>query len=169
MPEYAVGLEGGVGPLGDAAVAGDITTCEGHECYAWMAVLQNVAPAVDGAGGSQKWGLARTGTFALPRSVSALLREGLELGHATDRVFHEVNSKQKGGSVAPPLLQRVGVRCWVCVGCEDASRLCDRKRVALEVLGSAPGAAIGVKVWRCKGLGRHVVAVCARRPDCAAP
>jgi hypothetical protein len=45
------------------------------------------------------FGLAKTGTFLLPSSLAALINEGLELGHADDKVFGRVNSKQGSGTV----------------------------------------------------------------------
>jgi inosine/xanthosine triphosphatase len=80
MPEadFYVGLEGG---LEQAE--------EGLWAFAWMAVLDRQG----------KEGLGRTGAFLLPARVSKLIAEGLELGHANDRVFGTENSKHKGGAV----------------------------------------------------------------------
>jgi len=74
-PDFAVGLEGGV--------IDDATTC-----CAWMAVY-------DG----KLMGTARTCTFPLPPKISELVRSGVELGVADDRVFGSTNNKQKGGTV----------------------------------------------------------------------
>jgi non-canonical (house-cleaning) NTP pyrophosphatase len=41
----------------------------------------------------------RSGEFFLPEKVAALVREGVELGEADDRVFGRSNSKQKNGAV----------------------------------------------------------------------
>mmetsp|Transcript_27318 Transcript_27318/g.45560 ORF Transcript_27318/g.45560 Transcript_27318/m.45560 type:complete len:211 (-) Transcript_27318:513-1145(-) len=99
-PDYAVGLEGGV-EEDDAAskhpgAAGLQCTVN---CFAWMAVLK---PAPEGA--VPRWGLARTASFQLPPPIVALMlgSEGsspMELGSADDAVFHDENSKQKGGTV----------------------------------------------------------------------
>ncbi len=101
LPQYSVGLEGGVGlePRVEVLVAGGAAAAapgdSEHVCFAWMVVAgHSVGP--DGAVVT-RWGCAKTGTFALPAAVSALLREGQELGHATDAVFHATNSKQLGG------------------------------------------------------------------------
>ena len=51
LPEYCVGLEGGVGPADsgrDAAASASavtLATCTLIECFAWMAVLHNTHPA----------------------------------------------------------------------------------------------------------------------------
>lgn len=77
--DYWVGIEGGVEPLEDGLIA-----------YAWTAVL-------DAAG---RRGEARTVTLPLPPAVTALVRQGMELGDANDRVFGTVDSKQRGGAFA---------------------------------------------------------------------
>jgi non-canonical (house-cleaning) NTP pyrophosphatase len=46
-----------------------------------------------------RMGKARSGAFVLPREVTVLVAEGLELGDADDRVFGQSNSKQKNGSI----------------------------------------------------------------------
>jgi inosine/xanthosine triphosphatase len=76
--DYWVGIEGG---------------CEdqyGHLwAFAWVVVI-------DCAG---VMGRARTAAFMLPDEVAALVRQGVELGDADDRVFGRVNSKQGNGAV----------------------------------------------------------------------
>jgi inosine/xanthosine triphosphatase len=74
---YWVGIEGGVTDLGDAMTA-----------YAWVAVR-----------GERQTGQARTGTFFLPAAVADLVRQGLELGVADDRVFGRTDSKRDCGAV----------------------------------------------------------------------
>lgn len=74
---FWVGLEGGLERISDQWLAS-----------AWMAVLDEQG----------RLGMARTPTLPLPPAVEALLREGLELGEANDRVFATHNSKQKGGA-----------------------------------------------------------------------
>lgn len=76
--DYWVGIEGGVDE--DA---------KGMYAFAWIYVLHH----------SGKCSQSKTGTFYLPPPVVALIREGMELGHADDLVFQAQNSKQKGGSV----------------------------------------------------------------------
>ena len=77
VPDYAVGLEGGI-------------TDDGTEmtCSAWMAVF-------DGS----RVGTAHTCSFLLPPAICELVRGGMELGAADDAVFGTTNSKQKGGTV----------------------------------------------------------------------
>lgn len=44
-------------------------------------------------------GLAKTASFPMPPSITKLVKEGLELGDADDKVFDRVNSKQGSGTV----------------------------------------------------------------------
>lgn len=76
--DYWVGIEGGVDEVGEQMVA-----------FAWLVVLNN----------SSIIGKAKTGTFFLPEAISKLIREGMELGEADDKVFQRTNSKQGNGSV----------------------------------------------------------------------
>lgn len=76
--DYFVGIEGGV--FDDAA---------GMQVFAWVVVR-----SADG-----RVGKSRTGTFFLPSEVAVLVRQGLELGDADDRVFGKTNSKQANGSI----------------------------------------------------------------------
>jgi inosine/xanthosine triphosphatase len=75
--DYAIGLEGGV-------------TDDGEEmlCSAWMAVFNG-----------ESVGTARTCSFSLPPEIRSLVLGGMELGHADDKVFKRVNSKQSDGAV----------------------------------------------------------------------
>ena len=75
--DYWVGVEGGVAEDPPALRA-----------FAWITVLS------DG-----QCGQARTGVFALPERVAALVRGGMELGPADDLVFGQENSKQAAGAV----------------------------------------------------------------------
>jgi inosine/xanthosine triphosphatase len=72
-----VGIEGGVDYL-----HGELAT------FAWV-VIQT----------EDLVGKARSGTFFLPKSVQALVEQGLELGKANDQIFSRTNSKQKGGAI----------------------------------------------------------------------
>jgi inosine/xanthosine triphosphatase len=77
--DFAVGIEGGLEAFGADLLA-----------MAWVVVIDR-AGAV---------GKARSGSFVLPREVTALIRdEGLELGDADDRVFGKSDSKRQNGSV----------------------------------------------------------------------
>lgn len=75
---YWVGIEGGVDE-----------DPQGMYAFAWIYVLHR----------SGKSSQSKTGTFYLPPEVVALIRDGMELGHADDLVFQAQNSKQQGGSV----------------------------------------------------------------------
>ena len=75
--DFWFGLEGGIADDGDTLWA-----------FAWIAARWR--------GGA---GEARTAAFALPEAVASLVRQGLELGEADDRVFGRSNSKQQGGAV----------------------------------------------------------------------
>lgn len=85
IPDFSVGLEGGVC---EDEFKEEASGC--LICFAWMAVYQPKA---------NKWGFARTASMMLPPVVSDLIRGGMELGHADDKVFGRTNSKQKDGSV----------------------------------------------------------------------
>ena len=47
---------------------------------------------------SGRSGEARSASLPMPPAISRLVRQGLELGEANDRVFRTVNSKQGGGA-----------------------------------------------------------------------
>ena len=87
-PTFAVGLEGGCGD--ETFIAPGGARQSALITFAYMAVLHV---------GSGEWGWARTGTFMLPPAVTALVRGGMELGHADDLVFGRTNSKQQDGAV----------------------------------------------------------------------
>ena len=76
--DYWVGIEGGIedSPLG-------------MTCFARVHVLGR-----DGI-----TGLGQTAVFYLPREVAELVRGGLELGLADDKVFGRDNSKQTNGAI----------------------------------------------------------------------
>lgn len=76
--DFWVGIEGGVDGMGEEMMA-----------YAWVIILNR----------SGKVGRARSATFFLPMVVADLVKEGVELGDANDRVFQSLNSKQQGGAV----------------------------------------------------------------------
>jgi inosine/xanthosine triphosphatase len=76
--DYYAGLEGGCALRGEEL-----------GCFAWIAVC-----SLDG-----REGIGRTGEFFLPPVVAALVRGGMELGPANDKVFATHNSKQHGGAV----------------------------------------------------------------------
>src|SRR4051794_16334037 len=76
--DYYFGIEGGVQER-DGVL----------EAFAWVVVISR-----DG-----KIGEARTATFQLPKRIAELVRAGVELGEADDRVFGRSNSKQTNGAV----------------------------------------------------------------------
>src|SRR3954453_20229288 len=76
--DYCFGIEGGVQERD-----GEM------EAFAWVVVISR-----DG-----RIGEARTATFQLPRRIAELVRAGVELGEADDRVFGRSNSKQSNGAV----------------------------------------------------------------------
>ena len=76
--DYWLGIEGGIE---------DDTL--GMACFAWVHILDRR--------GRSGWG--QTAVFYLPREVAALVRAGLEVGHADDRVFGRENSKQSSGAI----------------------------------------------------------------------
>ncbi|HEY2374668.1 MAG TPA: inosine/xanthosine triphosphatase [Gemmatimonadaceae bacterium] len=76
--ELGIGIEGGV-----VDADGTMRTC------AWAAV-------VDGAG---REGVGGSLAMPLPSSVAQLVRGGLELGHAMDRLTGEHGTKQRQGAV----------------------------------------------------------------------
>jgi len=75
--DYCVGLEGGIDMIEDHLMA-----------FAWMAIRARNGRISE----------ARTVTLQLPDAVRDLVRDGMELGDANDRVFATSNSKQKGGA-----------------------------------------------------------------------
>lgn len=89
--DFWVGLEGGLDFFEGKLMA-----------FAWMAVSDRHGR--DSA--------TRTVTLPLPPQVQELVREGLELGEANDRVFSTLNSKQGGGAfglLTDGLMTREGV------------------------------------------------------------
>ncbi len=79
MPEadYWVGIEGGVMDRGPHLSG-----------FAWVVVLSE-----------GKRGVGRSGEFFLPENVAELVRQGVELGEADDRIFSRTNSKQMNGAI----------------------------------------------------------------------
>ncbi len=75
---YCVGIEGGIDTL-----YGQIST------FAWIVVRHK-----DG-----RISQSRSTSLPLPQAITALIEQGLELGHACDRVFGTQNAKQKGGAI----------------------------------------------------------------------
>ena len=84
------GLEGGIEDDG----------CH-MNAFAWVVVRQG-----------NDYGRSRTACFELPPQIADLVRGGMELGDADDRVFGEVGSKHKQGAVGlltDGLLDRAGL------------------------------------------------------------
>ncbi|REF34943.1 inosine/xanthosine triphosphatase [Thermasporomyces composti] len=80
-----VGIEGGV-----------LERNGGLECFAWIVVLGHGEQP-----GHLRKGESRTATFVLPTPIADLVRAGVELGEATDRVLGCSGSKQRTGTVGP--------------------------------------------------------------------
>ena len=75
--DYWVGIEGGAEEM-DGQIG----------VFAWVVVLDR-----------ERQSKGRSGEFFLPEKVAALVRKGVELGEADDRVFGRSNSKQQNGAV----------------------------------------------------------------------
>lgn len=75
--DFWIGIEGGIDKIN-----GDM------EVFAWIYILSK-----------NRIGKARTSSFFLPKKLSNLVDEGVELGEADDIVFGRKNSKQKNGAV----------------------------------------------------------------------
>jgi inosine/xanthosine triphosphatase len=77
--DFGVGLEGGVVEMPD----GTMRTC------AWAAVVSR----------SGRHGVGGSLAMPLPVSVAALIRGGMELGHAMDELTRQTNTKHGAGAV----------------------------------------------------------------------
>ncbi|MBL8162727.1 MAG: inosine/xanthosine triphosphatase [Anaerolineae bacterium] len=75
--DYWVGIEGGIEEKHGEMLA-----------FAWVVILS-----------AEGRGIGRTGAFCLPTELADLVRQGVELGEADDRVFGRSNSKQANGAV----------------------------------------------------------------------
>jgi len=75
--EYWFGIEGGVAD----------GRC-GLSAFAWVVAL-----------GPDSAGRGRTAEFILPERIATLVRDGMELGDADDRVFGRSDSKRKDGAI----------------------------------------------------------------------
>lgn len=76
--DYWVGIEGGLIEDGSDLVA-----------MAWIVIA-------DKTGRESK---ASTGTFVIPLPMAELVRQGVEMGLATDKIHGTTNTKSKGGTV----------------------------------------------------------------------
>ena len=75
--DYWVGIEGGLEEMdGEMAV------------FAWVVVRSR-----------DLMGKSQTGSFSLPRKVTNLIKQGIEMGAADDVIFNTRNSGQKEGAV----------------------------------------------------------------------
>ncbi|HEX7118037.1 MAG TPA: inosine/xanthosine triphosphatase [Longimicrobiales bacterium] len=75
--DFWIGMEGGVEEH-----------AAGLASFAWIVVRSR-----------DREGLGRTGVFLLPNPVAALVREGMELGDASDRVFRRAGAKTEEGAI----------------------------------------------------------------------
>ncbi len=76
--DFGVGIEGGT-----------LDSEDGMWAYAWVVIVNREGET----------GKGQTGRFMLPEAVAGLVREGMELGAADDRIFGRDNSKQKEGAI----------------------------------------------------------------------
>lgn len=76
--DYFVGIEGGIEEI-----------VNGMEVFAWVVVLSRKGVV----------GRGKTGSFFLPQAVAELVKTGMELGHADDKVFGRENSKHSNGAI----------------------------------------------------------------------
>lgn len=81
--DYWVGIEGGVEDTPEQT-AGTL------ESFAWVVVIDREEGKV---------GKAKTASYYQPEEVARLVRGGMELGDADDKVFGRTNSKQGNGNV----------------------------------------------------------------------
>ncbi len=75
--DYWIGIEGGLHPMET-----------GLQAMAWVVVQ-----------GKESRGEGRSCGFMLPPEVNELLAQGLELGHAIDKLTGDTNTAKKGGAV----------------------------------------------------------------------
>jgi inosine/xanthosine triphosphatase len=75
--DFWVGIEGGCEEKHDELLA-----------FAWVVVCSR-----------EQIGKGRTGAFCLPLEIAQLVRQGVELGEADDRIFGRSNSKQMNGAI----------------------------------------------------------------------
>lgn len=76
--DYWVGIEGGVKKIGNDLAA-----------MAHFAILDKTG----------RLSHSKSAVFYLPPAVTKMIHEGVELGHAHDKLFSTSNSKQKGGMI----------------------------------------------------------------------
>lgn len=75
--DFWAGVEGGIEEQGGCLSA-----------FAWVVILS-----------AERCGKARSATFDLPPALAEMIRQGVELGEADDRLFGRQNSKQQNGAV----------------------------------------------------------------------
>lgn len=74
---FWIGIEGGIDKFENETLA-----------FAWIYIISK-----------NKIGKAKTASFFLPKKISELIEQGIELGEADDIVFGLENSKKKNGAV----------------------------------------------------------------------
>lgn len=106
--DFSVGLEGGI-----EIIKNKVTGVEDLWCMAFMCVIgtasdictgckhpESTFQASEESSKQELIGIAKTAVFPLPKEISRLvLEEKMELGHADDKLFKRVNSKQGDGTV----------------------------------------------------------------------
>lgn len=108
-PHLAIGMEGGLEWISCASTNGT-TNQDELFCMAWMAIYGRrtghvidlfASPDTECYVGDKKpvFGLAKTANFVLPKEITRLVRQGVELGDADDRIFKRIKSKHGSGTV----------------------------------------------------------------------
>lgn len=111
-PHLGIGLEGGLEKIAITSRPNGAGTVDDETlyCMAWMAVYgKREYPTVDVfASPTTKsyppdhapvFGLGKTASFPIPDAVASLVRDGVELGEADDKVFGRIESKKGDGLV----------------------------------------------------------------------
>mmetsp|Transcript_6993 Transcript_6993/g.14882 ORF Transcript_6993/g.14882 Transcript_6993/m.14882 type:complete len:239 (-) Transcript_6993:116-832(-) len=107
FPHLSFGLEGG---LEWSSLALDHEGNKTLWCMAWMAVYGKRKPLLVEVMASREsscwlsdkkpvFSLAKTASFMLPSAMSDLIKKGMELGHADDKISGRKMSKQGSGTV----------------------------------------------------------------------
>jgi non-canonical (house-cleaning) NTP pyrophosphatase len=119
-PHIAVGIEGGLEWENNKDQSTSALPQQDQlYCMAWVAIYGEQTPfvakffdaSISGCGNvnggnstavndlKASFGLSKTAMFRLPPSLAALIKQGMELGHADDMLFGRTNSKHTSGTV----------------------------------------------------------------------
>eukprot|EP01134_Creolimax_fragrantissima_P003405 CFRG3405T1 len=93
--DFWVGIEGGCGIVDDHMTV-----------FAWVTITVRNREVVVSEGEDKSdeqrvhmYGESRTACFTLPNELNLLVKGGMELGHADDKLFERKNSKQEDGAI----------------------------------------------------------------------